>query len=170
VTFRFVWGGWLYVLTALLHMNRADVVKIEPPRIGDPVRESGHVSTMPDARLYYHDAGQWGPFVTARSTTTGQDAVQNDESTIFLAMNRNKRSVTVDLTTSKGIELARKLVDRADVVVSSVSLPDGHAYCFQLVSLNWLLQFTPGVANQLGLTYTALKRTNLGLIYLAVTG
>jgi hypothetical protein len=87
---------------------------------------------------------------------------------MFLAFNRNKRSVTIDLAKEKGIDLARKLVDRADVVISSVS---GRSIgTIREPITNLVLQLVPEDATRLGLTYKKLKGTNPGLIYLSVTG
>jgi crotonobetainyl-CoA:carnitine CoA-transferase CaiB-like acyl-CoA transferase len=82
------------------------------------------------------DSRGWGPpFV-------------GEVSSYFLGLNRNRRSVAIDLQTPEGIELAKKLIANADVVVES---------------------FRPGVMDRLGLGYEALKKTNPGLIYCAIS-
>ncbi|MEO6270881.1 MAG: CoA transferase, partial [Lautropia sp.] len=67
----------------------------------------------------------------------------------FLAVNRNKRSVVLDLKSPTGREQARQLALRADVIVEN---------------------FRPGVMNRLGLGYDVLKADNPRLIYAAMSG
>lgn len=82
------------------------------------------------------DSRGWGPpFV-------------GEVSSYFLGLNRNRRSVAIDLQTADGIEIARRLVADADVIVES---------------------FRPGVMDRLGLGYEELKKTNPGLIYCAIS-
>ncbi|NDD31130.1 MAG: CoA transferase, partial [Proteobacteria bacterium] len=71
------------------------------------------------------------------------------ESTYFMAFNRNKRSLAVDLKTDEGRALARDLALKADVVVEN---------------------FRPGVADKLGLGYAALSAQKPSLIYVSVSG
>jgi crotonobetainyl-CoA:carnitine CoA-transferase CaiB-like acyl-CoA transferase len=82
------------------------------------------------------DSRGWGPpFV-------------GEVSSYFLGLNRNRRSVAVDLQSEEGVEIARRLIADADVVVES---------------------FRPGVMDRLGLGYETLKKTNPGLIYCAIS-
>jgi len=74
--------------TAILADWGADVIKIENPRGGDPVRFPGGVE-------------DWEP--------------PTDVSMGFEAFNRNKRSVALDVTTDRGREVLHKLVENADV-------------------------------------------------------
>src|SRR5262245_16401649 len=67
----------------------------------------------------------------------------------FLATNRNKRSITINLKTERGREIFLKLVEKADVVIEG---------------------FRPGVMNRLGIGYETLKPINQRLIYCALTG
>lgn len=67
----------------------------------------------------------------------------------FLATNRNKRSVTINLKHERGREIFLRLVEKADVVVEG---------------------FRPGVMDRLGVGYEALKQINPRLIYCAITG
>ena len=68
---------------------------------------------------------------------------------LFIAGNRNKRSLALDLRSAAGIEVARKLIAGADVVAEN---------------------FRPGVMDRLGLGYDALKGDNPGLVYAAASG
>ncbi len=70
-------------------------------------------------------------------------------SAAHVALNRNKRSITLNLKAEKGRELFVELARRADVVIES---------------------FRPGVMERLGLGYGTLKAANEGLIYCAITG
>jgi alpha-methylacyl-CoA racemase len=67
----------------------------------------------------------------------------------FLALNRNKRSITLNLKSKQGREIFLRMVDKADVVLES---------------------FRPGVLERLGLGYEQLKEKNVGIIYCAISG
>ncbi len=70
-------------------------------------------------------------------------------SPLFGHCNRNKRAITIDLKTSEGQGVARRLAERADVVIEN---------------------FRPGVAARLGLGYEALEDENPGLVYVSISG
>jgi crotonobetainyl-CoA:carnitine CoA-transferase CaiB-like acyl-CoA transferase len=105
--------------TMLLGDLGADVVKIERPGAGDDTRS-------------------WGPPFGA-----------NGVATYFESVNRNKRSVTLDLSDADGLERARALAASADVVIEN---------------------FRPGLMAEFGLDYEALKQDNPRLIYCSITG
>jgi len=71
------------------------------------------------------------------------------ESPYFLATNRNKRSVVIDLKRPAGRDLFLRLAERADVVVEG---------------------FRPGVMDRLGIGYESLRRINPRLVYCAISG
>lgn len=71
------------------------------------------------------------------------------ESTYFLATNRNKRSIVLDLKSTRGRSLAETLVERADVLVEN---------------------FRPGTMDRLGLGYEEMAARNPGLIYCSISG
>lgn len=71
------------------------------------------------------------------------------ESGSFLLLNRNKRSLTLDLKKEAGKSVFRKLVERADVVLEG---------------------FRPGVMDRLGLSYEALAEINPRIIFCAISG
>ncbi|MCI2811280.1 CaiB/BaiF CoA transferase family protein [Eoetvoesiella caeni] len=73
---------------------------------------------------------------------------QNGQSVIYMALNRNKRSVVLDLKTDEGIRAARQLVAGADIVVES---------------------FRPGVMRRLGLDYETVRAINPKLIYCSIS-
>ncbi len=103
--------------TLLLADLGAEVIKVEEPRVGDPVRR------VP-------------PFVGGRSAR-------------FEALNRNKKSLTLDLKQPEGRAVFYKLVERCDVVVEG---------------------FRPGVARRLGIDYERLRAVNPRLVYCSISG
>lgn len=72
-----------------------------------------------------------------------------DQSAMFISLNRNKRSITLDLKTEKDKEVFIDLIRTSDVLIES---------------------FRPGVMERLGLGYEELKNQNPRLIYCAITG
>jgi formyl-CoA transferase len=97
----------------------ADVVKVEPVGTGDHTRQS---------------MGHRLP---------------HGESSAFLAVNRNKRSIAVDLKQDTGRAAFCRLIQGADVVVEN---------------------FRPGVTKRLGVDYPALSALNDRLIYASISG
>src|SRR5260370_27899155 len=67
----------------------------------------------------------------------------------FIAINRNKRSMTINLKSEQGREIFRRMVSRTDVVLES---------------------FRPGVMERLGLGYEQLKELHPVIIYCAISG
>ena len=67
----------------------------------------------------------------------------------FQNLQRNKRSLTLNLKTPEGIEIFRKLVARADVVVEN---------------------FRPDVKNRLGIDYQSLRKINPGIVLASISG
>lgn len=67
----------------------------------------------------------------------------------FVAINRNKRSITLNLKSPEGREIFLRMVREADVVLES---------------------FRPGVMERLGLGYEQLKEVHPGLVYCAISG
>ncbi|MFK7603224.1 CaiB/BaiF CoA transferase family protein [Deinococcus sp. SM5_A1] len=107
--------------TMLLGDLGADVIKIEPPG-GDDTRG-------------------WGP--------PFQESEHGRESSYFLSVNRNKRSVELDLKTPEGMDAARKLIAGSDVLVEN---------------------FRPGTLDRLGLGWEALRAVHPRLIYASISG
>jgi len=68
---------------------------------------------------------------------------------LFLALNRGKRSIRVDLKTDAGREVLLRLAREYDVLLESLR---------------------PGVLDRLGVGYSALSAANPGLVYCAITG
>ena len=80
---------------------------------------------------------QWGPPFVA------------GESSYFMSVNRNKRSVTLDLKSPDALEALRRLVQSADVLVEN---------------------FRPGTMERFGLAYEAARELNPSLVYCSVSG
>ncbi|PZU92002.1 MAG: CoA transferase [Chelatococcus sp.] len=97
----------------------ADVIKIEPPRTGDSTRQS----------MGFRMKGADSPG--------------------FLALNRNKRSIALDLKTEADREVLHALVRTADILVENAR---------------------PGVAGRLGMDYQTLRAINPRLIYASISG
>ncbi len=97
----------------------ADVIKVENPAHGDQTRKS------------------WGY------------SVIGDDSRAFLSLNRNKRSIRIDLKTETGLKQFFELVKTADVVIEN---------------------FRPGVAARLGIGYDAVRAANPQIVYASISG
>ena len=98
----------------------AQVIKIEKPGTGDICRQ-----------LYV------------------SDVMIEDESTIFHAINRNKKSYAADLKNATDLEKIKQLLTKADVMMHN---------------------FRPGVMERIGLDYETVKRINPQIVYAEVSG
>ena len=103
----------------------ADVIKIERPSAGDDTRK-------------------WGP--PYAKTPEGEDT---GESTYYLASNRNKRSVTVDISKPEGQALIKRLLKKCDILTEN---------------------FKVGNLAKYNLSYDDLKDEFPSLIYCSITG
>lgn len=72
-----------------------------------------------------------------------------DDSAYYLSINRNKKSIVVDMKSPDGLEIVKKLADESDILVEN---------------------FRPGVLDRLGLTYEVLSERNPGLIWASISG
>ena len=111
--------------TQILGDLGADVIKIEHPRNGDDTRK-------------------WGPPYVA-----GADGTETNESAYYLAANRNKRSVALDIARPEGQRLARRLIARCDILVEN---------------------FKTGDLKRYGLSHEDLRDEFPGLVYCSITG
>ena len=109
--------------TMILADLGADVVKVEPPE-GDATRG-------------------WGP------PWIGDEAAGTRTAAYYLAVNRNKRSLRLDLKTADGGAVLRRLLEGADVFVEN---------------------FRPGGADRFGFSDDALRAINPDLVHLAISG
>lgn len=108
------------VATQLLGDLGAEVIKIEPP------------------------GGEW-----MRSEWSMANAFPQDENATFLGVNRNKRSIELNLKDDDHKQVARDLIDEADVLVEN---------------------FRPGVMERLGFGYEEVSDRHPGLVYASASG
>ncbi len=106
------------ICTMLMGDMGANVIKVEPPPLGD-------------------DSRQWGPpFVGGIST-------------YFHSINRNKKSLGLNLKSDEGRQILWSLIERADVVIEN---------------------FRPGVLEKLGFGYSAVEKVNPRTVYCSISG
>lgn len=99
----------------------AEVIKIEQPEIGDPSRKEG-------------------PFPN--------DEIDLNASGLYLYLNNNKKSITLDLKSEAGKGAVRDLIQNADIVVEN---------------------FNPGVMDRLGLGYEQIKKLNPKIVMTSIS-
>jgi alpha-methylacyl-CoA racemase len=116
---RLLPGGFCSLLLADFG---ADVLKVEDTGMGDYIR--------------------WSP-------PYYEGAHDSAKSALFLSLNRNKRSIRIDLKNERGREALLRLVGEYDVVLES---------------------FRPGVLDRLGVGYERMREVNPGLVYCAISG
>ena len=119
---RVLAGPWC---TQTLADLGADVIKIERPGQGDDTRH-------------------WGPPFAPQP-----DGQPGTEAAYFLAVNRNKRSVTLDIASPEGQQIVRELVAQCDVLIENFKVGDMQRY---------------------GLDYGSLRAAHPGLVYCSITG
>jgi len=73
----------------------------------------------------------------------------NGESAYFLSINRNKKSVTLNLKKSEGLKILYKLAEKSDIIIEN---------------------FRPGVAERLKIDYNHIKKINPRIIYCSISG
>jgi crotonobetainyl-CoA:carnitine CoA-transferase CaiB-like acyl-CoA transferase len=123
-----------------------------PPLTGIRVVEVGNYMAAPFCGMQLADLGAE---VIKVEHPEGGDQVRQSapliegEGSAFMRLNRNKRSIALDLKTDKGKEIFRKLVGTADVVLENLR---------------------PGTMRDLELEYESLERLNPALIYVAASG
>jgi len=103
----------------------AEVIKVERPGAGDDTRG-------------------WGP-----PFMKGADGKDTKEAAYFLSVNRNKKSVTLDISKPEGQAIVRELAAKCQVLVENYKV---------------------GALKKYGLDYDSLKKVNPSLIYCSVTG
>src|SRR5690606_4330859 len=103
----------------LLGLLGAEVIKIEPPGSGDPMRNYG------------------------------ADRRYDGMSPAFIGVNAGKKSITLDLKKPAQREVARRIIERSDVLLEN---------------------FRPGVMARLGLDYARVKEWRPDIVYCSVSG
>ncbi len=123
------------------------------PLAGLRVLDLSRILSGPFATMVFADLG--ADVIKLENPTAGDDTrewappYQGDQSAYFLAINRNKRGIAVDLKSEQGRLIAQRLADQADVLVEN---------------------FRPGTAARLGLGYEELSQRNPRLIYASISG
>jgi crotonobetainyl-CoA:carnitine CoA-transferase CaiB-like acyl-CoA transferase len=107
--------------TRLLADYGADVIKIERPKFGDPSRDIPTFFSQEHAK---------------------------ETSSLFMFLNTQKRSLTLNLKDSKGVSILESLVRESDILVEN---------------------FSPGVMESLGLGYEKLSKINPSLVFTSIT-
>ena len=107
----------------------AEVIKVERPRWGDTSRHLG-------------------PLAQPQGRTEESPETSAEKSPLFLHLNTNKKGVTLDLETSAGQELFRRLAADSHIVIES---------------------FTPGAMEKLGIGFHALKQIRPDMVMTSVT-
>jgi formyl-CoA transferase len=92
---------------------------------------------------------EWGADVIKVEAINDQDAEQGRHFFDFQNLHRNKRSLTLDLKSPKGIDVLKRLVAKADVVIEN---------------------YRPDVKRRLGIDYESLSKINPRLIYGSISG
>jgi crotonobetainyl-CoA:carnitine CoA-transferase CaiB-like acyl-CoA transferase len=124
-----------------------------PPLDGLRVLDLSRVLAGPYCTMVLADLG--ADVVKVERPGTGDDTRRwgppyaGGEAAYFLAVNRTKRSCAVDLARGEGRAVARRLAERADVVIEN---------------------FRAGSAERLGLSYAQLREGNPGLVHCSLTG
>lgn len=103
----------------------ADVIKVERPKVGDDTRS-------------------WGP-----PYLRDAQGKNTSEAAYYLAANRGKQAITVDISSAEGQQIIRELAAQSDVVIENYKL---------------------GQLKKYGLDYDSLKQVKADLIYCSVTG
>jgi crotonobetainyl-CoA:carnitine CoA-transferase CaiB-like acyl-CoA transferase len=103
--------------TMILADQGADVIKVEPPGIGDLTRAMG--------------------------------GRKRGMSPTFAVANRNKRSIVINLKGARGVDLLKRMVAQAEVLVQN---------------------FRPGAAERMGVGYEAMREVRPELIYVSISG
>lgn len=123
---RILAGPWA---TQMLGDLGADIIKVERPRSGDDTRG-------------------WGP-PFADGMTGDVEADATARSAYFCSVNRNKRSLAIDITSDEGAAILRDLAAECDVLVEN---------------------FKVGGLAKYGLDYGSVKQINPRLVYCSITG
>jgi crotonobetainyl-CoA:carnitine CoA-transferase CaiB-like acyl-CoA transferase len=123
------------------------------PLAGLKVIELAHIMAGPVCGLMLADMG--ADVIKLEKHPGGDDSRRflppdiAGESAAFMMMNRNKRGIAVDLKSEDGKAVARRLLERADVVIEN---------------------YRRGTMTRLGLSYDSLAAANPGLIYCEISG
>jgi benzylsuccinate CoA-transferase BbsF subunit len=126
----------------------------KPPLSGIRMLDFGHIVAGPFCARLIADLGA-DVVKVETATRLGRTGARRGgggdplaRTPLLAHINRNRRSIDVNLKTDRGRDIARRLVDKADVLVEN---------------------FSSGVMERLGLGYDELKKTNPGLVYASMS-
>jgi len=125
---------------------------MEKPLKGIRVLDLGHVLAMPTCTMQLADLG--AEVIKIERPGIGDDSryfgpFKNKESAYFISINRNKKSITLNLKKEKGKKIFKDLVKVSDVVTEN---------------------YRPNTMQKLGLGYETLKAINPQIIYASICG
>ncbi len=121
------------------------------PLEGVRILDLSHVLAMPYCTMIL---GDLGAEVIKIEKVDGDDSrkfgpYKNKESAYFMSINRNKKSIIINLKEEKGKEILRELIKICDVITEN---------------------FRPGTMNKLGFSYENVKKINPNIIYATISG
>src|SRR5579871_4820620 len=133
-------------------MTTSETASWAGPLAGIRVLDFTRVLAGPAASLALADLG--AEVIKIEPPETGDETrtfppIRDGESHYFLAINRGKKSIVLDLKSPEGLGIARDLAAKCDVVIEN---------------------YRPGVMDRLGLGYETLSADNTGLIYCEISG
>ncbi|MCA1337112.1 CaiB/BaiF CoA transferase family protein [Pseudooceanicola marinus] len=133
-------------------MTQADDTPRKGPLSGIQVLDFSRILSGPYASMVLADLGadviKIEPLGRG-DETRGFPPHQGPLSHYYIALNRSKKSVALDLKSPEGLQIARQLAAQSDILLEN---------------------FRPGVMDRLGLGYDTLKTENPGLIYTSISG
>lgn len=108
---------------------------------------------LPGPMCSLHLADMGADVIKVEDTAAGDymrdmGPLKNGVSPIYLAINRNKRSIALNLKSQEGLAIFMRLAESADVLIEG---------------------FRPGVTDRLGIGYEAIRRINPGIVYCSIT-
>jgi len=125
---------------------------MDKPLAGIRVLDLGHVLAMPTCTMQLADLG--AEVIKIERPGIGDDSryfgpFKNKESAYFISINRNKKSITLDLKKDQGKRIFKDLVKISDVITEN---------------------YRPNTMQKLGLDYETLKAINPQIIYASICG
>jgi len=126
---------------------------VSSPLSGITVLEIASAVAGPFASMMLADLGaeviKVEPINGDHARSWGPPFYADNYSAYFASINRGKKSIAINLGTREGIDIARKLVSRSDVIIEAMR---------------------PGAADKLGIGYVDSARLNPGIIYCSISG
>ncbi|MFC0274394.1 CaiB/BaiF CoA transferase family protein [Metabacillus herbersteinensis] len=122
------------------------------PLTGAKILDASQIMAGPYCTMVLADLG--AEVIKIEKTQGGDDSRQmgpyvNGESTCFFQINRNKKSVALNLKSEEGKKIFNELAKEADIIVEN---------------------YRPGVTKSLGIDYESMKELNDGIIYCSISG